>query len=114
VAKRALVSLATAYRYFPSMEASIRETAADRDMKPLERIWQPGDDPVKSIGLRANALNKLLIDDEIGLHLMMERSFISVWLESESYEPLRPGRRMSYIEPIVDSLKDVLALRANG
>lgn len=36
---------------------------------------------------------------------------MTVWLESESHEPLRPGRRMSYIEPIVDSLKDVLSPR---
>lgn len=112
VAERAMVSRATAYRYFPSLEALISETVADRDMKPLERIWRPGDDPVKGIGLAANALNKLLIDDEIGLHVM-ERSFMTVWLESESHEtPLRPGRRMSYIEPIVDSLKDVLSPRA--
>lgn len=90
----------------------ISETAADRDLPPLERIWQPGNDPVKGIGLAANALNKLLIDDEIGLHVM-ERSFMTVWLENESHEtPLRPGRRMSYIEPIVDSLKDVLSPRA--
>lgn len=111
VAERARVSRATAYRYFPSMEALISETAADRDMQPLERIWRPGDDPVKGIGLAANALNTLLIDDEIGLHVM-ERSFMTVWLEGESHEPLRPGRRMSYIEPIVDSLKDVLSPRA--
>jgi AcrR family transcriptional regulator len=112
VAERAMVSRATAYRYFPSTEALISETAADRDLLPLERLWQPGDDPVKGIGLAANALNKLLIDDEIGLHVM-ERSFMTVWLENESHEtPLRPGRRMSYIEPIVDSLKDVLSPRA--
>lgn len=111
VAERARVSRATAYRYFPSMEALISETAADREMQPLERLWRPGDDPVKGIGLAANALNTLLLDDEIGLHVM-ERSFMTVWLESESHEPLRPGRRMSYIEPIVDSLKDELTPRA--
>ncbi|MGF6514475.1 AcrR family transcriptional regulator [Pseudomonas sp. BT76 TE3572] len=111
VAERAMVSRATAYRYFPSTEALISETAADREMTPLEHIWRQGDDPVKGIGLAANALNKLLIDDEIGLHVM-ERSFMTVWLDSESHEPLRPGRRMSYIEPIVDSLKDVLSPRA--
>jgi AcrR family transcriptional regulator len=112
VAERAMVSRATAYRYFPSIEALISETAADRYMQPLEHIWRPGDDPVKGIGLAANALNKLLIEDEIGLHVM-ERSFMTVWLESESHEtPLRPGRRMSYIEPIVDSLEDVLSPRA--
>ena len=53
------------------------ETAADRDMMPLERIWRPGDDPVKGIGLAANALNKLLIEDEIGLPVM-ERSFMTM------------------------------------
>jgi hypothetical protein len=63
------------------------------------------------MGLAANALNKLLIGDEIGLHVM-ERSFMTVWLESESHEPLRPGRRLSYIEPIVDSMKDVLSPKA--
>ncbi|WP_408597357.1 TetR/AcrR family transcriptional regulator [Pseudomonas sp. PLMAX] len=110
-AERARVSRATAYRYFPTVEALISETAADRDMPPLERVWRPGDDPVKGIGLAANALNKLLLDDEVGLHVM-ERSFMTVWLENESHEPLRPGRRLSYIEPIVDSMKDVLAPRA--
>jgi AcrR family transcriptional regulator len=45
VAERAMVSRATAYRYFPSTEALISETAADRDMTPLEQIWRPGDDP---------------------------------------------------------------------
>lgn len=109
VAEHALVSRATAYRYFPTIEALISETATDRGMKPLERFWQPGDDPIEGIGQAANELNKLLIDDEVGLHVM-ERSFMTVWLESESREaPLRPGRRMSYIEPIVDSMKDVLA-----
>jgi len=63
---------------------------------------------VEGIGRAANEVNKLLIDDEVGLRVM-ERSFMTVWLESESHEtPLRPGRRMNYIEPIVDSLKDVL------
>jgi AcrR family transcriptional regulator len=108
VAERALVSRATAYRYFSSIEALISETATDRGMKPLERFWHPGDDPVEGMGRAANELSRLLIDDEVGLHVM-ERSFMTVWLESESHEtPLRPGRRMRYIEPIVDSLKDEL------
>ncbi|AWY39692.1 TetR family transcriptional regulator [Pseudomonas putida] len=112
VAERAMVSRATAYRYFPSPEALISETAMDRDMQPLEHFWQPGDDPAKGMGLAADALNRLLIGDEVGLR-MMERSFMTVWLENQPDEsPLRPGRRMSYIEPIVDSLKGVLPPRA--
>lgn len=112
VAERAMVSRATAYRYFPSPEALISETATDRDMTPLEDLWRPGDDPVKGMGLAATALNTLLMADEIGLHVM-ERSFMTVWLDSESRDTsLRPGRRMNYIAPIVDSLKDELSPRA--
>lgn len=108
VAERAMVSRATAYRYFPSVEALVSETATERDMKPLADVWQLGDDPVEGIGRAATELSKLLLSDEIGLHVM-ERSFMTVWLESASREtPLRPGRRMSYIEPIVDSLSKQL------
>lgn len=112
VAERAKVSRATAYRYFPSIEALISETATDRGMQPLARFWQRGDDPVAGAGRAATELGRLLLDDEAGLHVM-ERSFMTVWLENAARDaPLRPGRRMSYIEPIVDSMKDVLGAAA--
>ncbi|MGZ3182069.1 MAG: TetR/AcrR family transcriptional regulator [Telluria sp.] len=108
VAEHAGISRATAYRYFPSVEALLSETATDRGMRPLESFWQPGDDPVEGIGRAALELNGLLADDETALHVM-ERSFMTVWLEGESHElPLRPGRRMAYIGPIVEDLKDVM------
>lgn len=108
VAERAMVSRATAYRYFPSVEALVSETATERGMKPLAQFWQPGDDAVDGIGRAAQELNGLLLDDEMGLHVM-ERSFMTVWLESAAHETfLRPGRRMDYIVPIVDSLKNTL------
>jgi AcrR family transcriptional regulator len=112
VAERALVSRATAYRYFPSIEALMSETATDRGMRPLTAFWRPGDDPVEAIGRAAEELHHLLVDDEAGLHVM-ERSFMTVWLDSESRDaPLRPGRRMQYIDPIVDALRDVLPAAA--
>jgi AcrR family transcriptional regulator len=108
VADRALVSRATAYRYFPSLEALISETATDRGIKPLASVWQVGADPVEGIGRAATALNALLLGDEVGVHVM-ERSFMTVWLDSTSRDTrLRPGRRMAYIDPIVDSLQDAL------
>lgn len=108
VAERALVSRATAYRYFPSLEALISETVTDRGMKPLEQVWQPGDDPVEGIGRAARAMHVLLLNDEAGLHVM-ERSFMTVWLDNDGGEDAqRPGRRMTYIGPIVDSLQGVL------
>jgi AcrR family transcriptional regulator len=107
-----MVSRATAYRYFASIEALISETVTDRGMKPLSHFWQPGGDPVEGAGRAAAELSKLLLSDEIGLHVM-ERSFMTVWLESTTHDtPLRPGRRLSYIEPIVDSLKDIIPAAA--
>ena len=108
VAERALVSRATAYRYFSSLEALVSETATERGVQPLERFWSPGDDPANGISHAARDMMKLMLNDEVGLHVM-ERSFMAVWLDNDpSGRPPRPGRRMKYIEPIVESLKGEL------
>lgn len=66
-------------------------------------------DPADGISRAAREMMKLLLDDEVALHVM-ERSFMAVWLENDpSARPPRPGRRMKYIEPIVESLKGELA-----
>lgn len=112
IAERALVSRATAYRYFSSLEALISETATERGMLPLERFWCPGDDPADGISRAAREMMKLMLNDEVGLHVM-ERSFMAVWIDNDpGARPLRPGRRMKYIEPIVESLKGELSASA--
>ncbi|RXH32392.1 transcriptional regulator [Bradyrhizobium nanningense] len=109
VAERALVSRATAYRYFSSVEALISETATERGLLPLEHFWRPGDDPAGGISRAARDMMKLMLNDEIGLHVM-ERSFMAVWIDNDpSARPPRPGRRMKYIGPIVESLKGELS-----
>lgn len=45
VAEEALVSRATAYRYFSSVEALVSESVAERAMQTLEQVYRPGDDP---------------------------------------------------------------------
>jgi AcrR family transcriptional regulator len=108
VAEHALVSRATAYRYFPSVEALLSESAAERAMQPLERVWRAGEDPEAAIGRAARELNRILADDEVGLHVM-ERSFMAVWLDGPGgARAPRPGRRLRYIRPIVDALKEEL------
>ena len=108
VAERAMVSRATAYRYFSSVEALVRETVAERALQPLEEAWRPGQDPVEAIGRGARAFNRVLLDDEVGLHVM-ERSFMAVWLEQRGEGAARPGRRLRLIRPVVDALKAELA-----
>lgn len=108
VAERALVSRATAYRYFSSVEALLSETSTEVAMRPLEHVYRPGDDPAQAIGRAAGEINRILLGDDVGLHVM-ERSFMSVWLENEpDNRPARPGRRLLYIRPIVDALKNEL------
>lgn len=112
IAERAQVSRATAYRYFSSVEALLSETITERDLLPLERVWRPGDDAAEGIARAAHEMMKVLLADEVGLHVM-ERSFMTVWLDNApNARPRRPGRRMNYIEPIVESLKGELTVAA--
>lgn len=108
VAERAMVSRATAYRYFSSVEALISEALFERAVPPPEQVYRPGDDPVDAIGRATREMNALLLADEVGLH-RMERSFMGVWLDNAAgSRPPRPGRRMKYIAPVVEALKDEL------
>lgn len=109
VAEHAMVSRATAYRYYSSVEALISDAMFEHAVRPLQSLYRPGeDDPLEAIGRAASALNELLINDEVGLHVV-ERSFMSAWLENPPHaRPSRPARRMQYIEPIVDALKGQL------
>jgi AcrR family transcriptional regulator len=109
VAERALVSRATAYRYYASVEALLNEALFERSVPPLRTLFQPGDDPVAAIGRAVRDVNRLLLQDEAALHVM-ERSFMSVWLDNApDARPPRPGRRLQYIAPMVEALQDELA-----
>lgn len=109
VAERAMVSRATAYRYYSSVEDLISDAMFERAVPALESFGDPArDDPAEMASRAARTMNKLLLDDEVGLHAV-ERSFMSAWLDNpQQSRPPRPARRMQYIDPIVDSLKGEL------
>ena len=108
IATRANVSRATAYRYFPSVDALIHEAYFGRAAVPLESFVAPGADPVEAVGRAAEVMNRLLLGNEAGVHIV-ERAFMQIWLDAGSDErPSRMARRMNYIDPIVDSLSDRL------
>lgn len=109
IAQRALVSRATAYRYFSSVEALVSEALFERSVPAPEQAFRPGDSPVEAIGRIARDFNALLLDDEVALHVM-ERSFMTVWLDNEpDARPPRPARRLQYIGPVLDAVKKELA-----
>jgi len=108
VAEEALVSRATAYRYFPSAEALLYEAHLERVVRSMERALRPGDDLVEATSQAARAINRLLLQNEMGLHVI-ERSFMQVWLDNPAEaRPPRPGRRMEFIDPIVAALAEKL------
>ncbi len=108
VAAHAMVSRATAYRYYSSAEALISDALFERALEPLQSLYRPGEDPLEAIGRAAHTLNERLLKDEVGLHVV-ERSFMSAWLDNKpTARPPRPARRMQCILPIVDALKEKL------
>ncbi len=108
VAAQAMVSRATAYRYYSSVESLISDAMFERALQPLQNLYRPGDDPLQAIGRAAHALNEQLLKDEVGLHVV-ERSFMAAWLDNKpAARPPRPARRMQSILPIVDALKEHL------
>lgn len=108
VAAQAMVSRATAYRYYSSVEALISDAMFERALEPLQSLYRPGEDPLEAIGRAARTLNGQLLNDEVGLHVV-ERSFMAAWLDNQpNARPPRPARRMQCILPIVEALKDQL------
>lgn len=65
-------------------------------------------EPLEAVGAAAEAVNRLLLQDEVGVH-NIERAFMQVWLDNaEDARPPRAGRRMKFIEQVLEKLADRL------
>jgi AcrR family transcriptional regulator len=107
VARRALVSEATAYRYFPDLATLIRETlvgvweSADSAMAPVAR----SDDPVERIGFATEVLLR-----EVLAYQGAVRAMISAAVIKPGVVP-RPGRRFGLIDAALRPLEDTMAVQ---
>jgi len=122
VAEAAMVSRATAYRYFPSIEAMIAEST----------IHQAVPDPDVAIGERHELLDRVLaavdasttvmLENEVAAHAMA-KSMADRWLDSpDGAGATRPARRLTLIDAalkphadrlgphVTDQLRSALAL----
>ena len=101
VAEAAEVSRATAYRYFPNVEALFAEAALDVAF-PTERDVFAGkatDDPAERLERADAALHDMIVKNEVPLRLMLARSLErSVKAPGEDDLPLRQNRRTPLIE----------------
>lgn len=105
VAEAALVSRATAYRYFPSTEALLAEASLDvvtPDAATLFAGSAPAD-PVARLEKVDAALHEMMMANEPALRLMLANSLQRAARgEVESETPLRQNRRTPLIEAALE------------
>lgn len=105
VAEAALVSRATAYRYFPSTEALLAEASLDV-VTPDATTLFAGDgstDPYGRVAKVDTALHEMVLANEPALRLMLANSLQrGARGEGEGETPLRQNRRTPLLEAALD------------
>ena len=105
VAEEALVSRATAYRYFPSVDALLLEASLDiviPEAGDLFRGGSPGD-PISRVERVDAALHDMILANEAPLRMMLARSLERVVAGGENGEvPARQNRRTPLIEAALE------------
>jgi AcrR family transcriptional regulator len=101
VAETALVSRATAYRYFPNIEALHLEAAIDIETPQPEDALRgaPADDVVARLERVDDALHTMIAANETQLRMMLAQSLQqSARGETDEQLPVRQNRRTPLIE----------------
>lgn len=104
VAEEAMVSRATAYRYFPGVEALLLEAALDVATPEAEALFA-GDapaDPVDRLLRVDEALDAMIRANEPGLRLFLARSLEHSVTGAETGVPGRQNRRTPLIEAALE------------
>src|SRR6204780_4564305 len=105
VARRALVSEATAYRYFPDLASLLREVLAgvwDSPQRAMEPVADCAD-PVERIGFAAEVLLR-----EVLAYQGAVRAMIAASITKPPVTALRPGRRFGLIDEALRPLNDTM------
>ncbi|KAF0132921.1 MAG: TetR family transcriptional regulator [Methylocystaceae bacterium] len=101
IAEEALVSRATAYRYFPNVEALLAEASLDiaiPEPKDLLRDAPPAD-PVSRVQLVDTTLHDIILANEASLRIMLAHSLERAISEDpQDKRPVRQNRRMALID----------------
>lgn len=99
VAEAALVSRATAYRYFPNVEALLAEAPLDVAMPEPDALFRSGspDDPVQRVERVDAAIQDVIASNETALRMMLARS-VQLQLKGGDAAPVRQNRRTPLIE----------------
>ena len=95
VARAALVSEPTAYRYFPDLASLLEEALAGIEPDPVAALAAGADsgDPVERVAYAAELLAKLVIERQGAI-----RALISVSIARGTARQVRPGYRFALID----------------
>ncbi|MGF7237146.1 MAG: TetR/AcrR family transcriptional regulator [Frankia sp.] len=106
VARAALVSEATAYRYFPDLASLLREAFTVVWSSPAEVMAPIADstDPVERVGFAAQVLLR-----EVLAHQGAVRAVMAAAITKPEGADVRPGRRFGLIDHALAPLDDTLA-----
>lgn len=112
VAEEALVSRATAYRYFPSIEALLAEAAMDLASPSAEALFgdpQAPADPAERVRLVDAAFHEMILANEASMRIMLARSLERVARGDDGGDlPLRQNRRIPLIEAALEPVRETL------
>ena len=109
VAAEALVSRATAYRYFPSIDALLLEASLDVAFPDAEVVFRDykSDDPVARVELADAALQEMLLANERALRMMLMHS-LERGIRSDQNDdlPARQNRRSLLIDAALEPVRN--------
>lgn len=99
VAEEAMVSRATAYRYFPNMDALLVEAPLDGVTPDPDELFRDmsSTDPVERLLRVDDALQRMISTNESSLRVMLAHS-LQRGIEADDAPPARQNRRTALIE----------------
>lgn len=109
VAEKALVSRATAYRYFPNFEALLIEAPLDGEVPSVEAVFGecPTSDPEDRIDRAEAAMHAMTYRNERQLRLLLAHSLLATKdSKSGGRTPLRQNRRTELIEAALAPVRE--------
>jgi AcrR family transcriptional regulator len=105
VAEEAMVSRATAYRYFPNIDALLVEAPLDQELPGPEELFAdvPSKDPVERLLIVDDVVQQFISANENPLRVMLAKS---VQRADGDDIPLRQNRRSALIEAALAPARD--------
>jgi len=110
VAREAMVSRATAYRYFPNMEALLVEAVLDVASPSAETLFAPvpSTDPVERVNRVDAAFHEMVLANEGPMRIMLARAVERIARGDDGGGlPIRQNRRLPLIEAALEPLSGV-------